>query len=112
LNSAGTTDKAHPPYRSKEEAGAIARSMQLVLPSCAIPNLRQAEPGPNLPASFNGASSLENSSQPGREEFFNDPMLTRFIYQPLVGNRELKILAQDVKDDADEPVSELDEQEA
>jgi hypothetical protein len=39
-------------------------------------------------------------------------MLTRLIHQPLVGNRELKILAQDVKDDADEPVSELDEQDA
>ena len=65
--------------------------MQLVLPSCAILNLRQAEPGPDLPASFEGATRLENSSQPGREEFFNDPMLTRLIHQVLVGNRELKL---------------------
>ena len=86
--------------------------MQLVLPSCAIPNLRQAEPGPDLPASFEGATRLENSSQPGIEEFFNDPMLTRLIDQVLVGNRELKILAQDVKDEADEPLSEIFEHKA
>ena len=68
-NSAGTTDKVHPPYRSKEEAGAIACSMRLVLPSCAIPNLRQAEPGPDLPARFHGATSLENSPQRGEKSF-------------------------------------------
>jgi hypothetical protein len=111
-NSAGTTDKVHPPYRSKEEAGAIACSVQLVLPSCAIPNLRQAEPGPDLPASFEGATRLENPSQPGREGFFNDPMLTRLIHQVLVRNRERKTLAQDVKDEADGPVRELVEHEA
>ena len=110
--SVGTTDKVHPPYRSKEEAGAFACSMLLVLPSGAIPILRQAELGPDLPASFDGATSLENSSQPGREEFFNDPMLSRLIHRSLVGNRELKILAQDVKDEADEPVSKLVEHEA
>ena len=43
---------------------------------------------------------------------FNDPMLTRLIDQALVGNRELKILAQDVKDEADEPLSEIVEHEA
>ncbi len=84
----------------------------MVLPSCAIPNLRQAEPGPDLPASFEGATRLEYSSQPGREEFFNDPMLTRLIHQVLVGNRELKDLAQDVEDEADGPVSELVEHDA
>ncbi len=31
-------------------ARAIACSMLLVLPSCGIPHLRQAEPGPGLPA--------------------------------------------------------------
>ena len=48
------------------------------------------------------ATSSENSSRLGIEEFFDDPMLTRLIHQGLVGNRELTILAQDVKDDADE----------
>ena len=108
----GTTDKVHPPYRSNEEAGAFACSMLLVLPSSAIPNLRQAELGPELPANFDGATSLENSAQPGREEFFNDPMLTRLINRSLVDNRELKILAQDLKDEADEPVSKPVEHEA
>ena len=65
----GTTDKGHPPYRSNEEAGVFARSKLLVLPSCAIPNLRQAELGPDPPANLDGATSLGNSSQPGREEF-------------------------------------------
>jgi len=81
--------------------------MLLVLPSCAIPPLRQAEPGPDLPAGFNRATSSENSSQPRIAVFFNDPMHTRLIDQALVGNRELKILAQDVKDDADEPLGEI-----
>ncbi len=86
--------------------------MPLVLPSGAIPNLRQAKPGPDLPESLNGATSLENSSQPRREELFNDPMLRRLIHQALVGSRERKILAQDLKDEADEAVSELVECEA
>jgi NodT family efflux transporter outer membrane factor (OMF) lipoprotein len=75
--------------------------MLLVLPSCAIPNLRQAEPGPGLPAGFppggNGATSSENSSQLGIEEFFHDPTLTHLIDQALVGNRELKILDEEVQ---------------
>jgi hypothetical protein len=86
--------------------------MLLVLPPSAIRDLRQAAPGPDLPASFDGATSLENSSPFGREEFFNDPMLARLLHHSQVGNREQKILAQDVKDEVDEPVSELVEHEA
>src|SRR5947208_1750488 len=71
--------------------------MLLVLPSCAIPKVRLAEPGPALPASFNGATSPDNSSRLGIEEFFNDPMLTRLVEQALVGNRELRILNEDVQ---------------
>ena len=78
-------------------ARAIACSMLLVLPSCGIPNLRQAEPGPGLPAGFKGATSSENSAQLGIEEFYNDPMLTCLIQQALVGNRELKILDEEVQ---------------
>ena len=75
----------------------ITCSILLVLPSCGIPNLRQADPGPDLPRGFKGATRSENSSQVGIEEFFDDPMLTSLIDQALVGNRELKILAQDVQ---------------
>ncbi len=82
-------------------ARAIACSMLLVLPSCGIPNLRPAQPGPLLPAGFSagfpGANSSENSSQVPIEDFFNDPLLTRLICQALVGNQELKILYEDVQ---------------
>ena len=37
-------------------ARVIACSMLLVLPSCAIPNLRQAKLGPRLPANFDGVT--------------------------------------------------------
>ena len=49
---------------------------------------------------------------PGIEEFFNDARLTRLIDQALVGHRELKILIQDVKEQADEPRGEIYERQA
>jgi len=79
-------------------ARAIACSiMLLVLPSCGIPPLRHPEPGPGLPADFNGATSSENSSQLGIEEFYNDRMLTCLIEKALFDNRELKNLNEDVQ---------------
>ena len=78
-------------------ARAIACSiMLLVLPSCGIPPLRHPEPGPGLPADFNGATSSENSSQLGIEEFYNDRMLTCLIEKALFDNRELKVLNEEV----------------
>jgi outer membrane protein, multidrug efflux system len=67
--------------------------MPLVLPFCRIPKPRQADPGPGLPQSFNGATSSENSAQVRIEEFFNDPTLTSLIGQALAGNQELKIMS-------------------
>src|ERR1700722_547447 len=78
-------------------ARAFACSMLLVVPSCAIPDLRQAEPVADMPAGFNGATSPENSAQLGIEEFFHDPMLTCLINQALAENRELKILNEEVE---------------
>jgi multidrug efflux system outer membrane protein len=82
-------------------ARAIACSMLLVLPSCGIPPLRQAQPGPPLPASypacFPGANSPENSSQIPFDEFFDDPLLKRLIAQALAGNLELRILNEDIQ---------------
>ena len=89
-------------------ARAILCSVLLVLPSCHIPAFKQAEPGPGLPGGFKGATnsenaspkgatSPENSAQLGIEEFYNDPMLTGLIHQALVGNRELKMLEQEVQ---------------
>src|SRR5262245_58823460 len=78
-------------------ARAIACSiMLLVLPSCGIPPLRRAEPGPALPTSFNGATSPESSSQLGIHEFYNDPLLICLIDQALANNRELRILNEEV----------------
>ncbi|HEY7309167.1 MAG TPA: TolC family protein [Gemmataceae bacterium] len=85
-------------------ARAIACSMlMLVLPSCGIPNLRQAKPGPDLPpsfpAGFSGSTNSEkNSSQIPIEDFFTDPKLTSLICQALAGgNQELRILYEDVQ---------------
>lgn len=107
---------------AKQKRHAIARAIVcgvlLVLPSCHIPNLRQAELGSGLPTGFDGTtrvapsgaltgmiseairslgSSTESSSQLGIEEFYNDPVLTDLVYQGLSGNRELKILEEEVQ---------------
>jgi outer membrane protein, multidrug efflux system len=71
--------------------------MLLVLPSCGIPPLRPAEPGPGLPTDFNGAADSENSSHLGIEEFYNDRMLTCLIEKALFDNRELKVLNEEVQ---------------
>ncbi|WP_227254799.1 TolC family protein [Frigoriglobus tundricola] len=88
-------------------ARAITCALLLVLPSCQIPSLRLSEPGPGLPANYDaannsaspnpGATSTENSSQLGIEEFYNDPILSNLIVQGLVNNRELKALDQEVQ---------------
>lgn len=78
-------------------ARAIVCSMLLVLSSCVITPFRPAEPGPGLPVAFKGATSSENSAQLGIIEFFNDPILTGLIDQAMVGNRELRILDEEVQ---------------
>ena len=87
---------------AKQMNHVIARAiacgvMMLVLPSCGIPPLRHPEPGPGLPEDFNGATSSENSSQLGIEEFYNDRMLTCLIEKALIDNRELKVLNEEVQ---------------
>lgn len=68
----------------------------LILPGCGIPQLRSGEPGPQLPGTFNGNTSADNSACVMSTEFFEDPNLRGLINQALVGNQELKILAQDI----------------
>jgi outer membrane protein, multidrug efflux system len=87
---------------TKHMKHAIARAiacgiMLLVLPSCGIPPLRHAQPGPALPEDFNGKTNAENSAQLGIEEFYNDRMLTCLIDKALVDNRELRILNEEVQ---------------
>jgi hypothetical protein len=98
-NFVGTTDKVHPPYRSKEEAGV---SLEDAAGSAVLHNPVRESPGPALAAGFKGATSSENS--------VFQSMLTRLIDQALVDNRELTMLVPDIKDDADEPLSEIFEQ--
>ncbi len=87
---------------------AIICSMLLVLPSCGIPYLRMADPGPGLPANFNGANNLptaaapegappDSSAQLTIEEFYNDSTLLRLMDQALVSNRDLKMLNEEVQ---------------
>ena len=85
-------------------SAALAAGLLLTVPACSIPALRRADPGAALPASYKGASnveerdtSLENSAQLGYREFFSDPAVTELMDQALAGNQELKILAQDVR---------------
>jgi len=49
-----------------------------------------------MPPTFNGNTSADNSSCLMSTEFFEDPNLKGLINQALVGNQELKILAQDI----------------
>lgn len=97
-------------------AKALTCSLVLVLPSCGIPNLRQPEPGPGLPAGYkkptsseqdqpktgqsadcNDAANVENSAQLGIDAFYSDPLLTSLIHQAAAGNRELRILNEEVQ---------------
>jgi multidrug efflux system outer membrane protein len=78
-------------------AGAIAGCLLLSLPGCHIPCLRGEEPSRELPETYNGEVSGENSSQVSIDEFFNDPILTNLIHEGLYGNFQLKILAEDIQ---------------
>ena len=77
-------------------AAIFCSLLLLVLPSCAIPKLHMAEPGAPLPGTYIGASTPDNSAQIGIDDFFNDPTLTMLISEALVGNQQLKILAEDI----------------
>ena len=91
---------------------SVACSVLLVLPSCGIPTLRPAKPGPgvlesydlrkadpnsSLPDVFEAADSPENSAQLRVEEFFDDPRLVDLIRQSITGNQELRILTENVQ---------------
>ncbi|MEZ6071278.1 MAG: efflux transporter outer membrane subunit [Pirellulales bacterium] len=77
----------------------------MVLPSCCIPQLDRPLQGPALPEDFSGlnggatadGTDLENVSQLGWRQFFNDARLSGLIEQAMVGNQELRILAQEIR---------------
>ena len=78
-------------------AVTLTCGLVLSLPACRLPKLCCAEKGAPLPDTFNGEYSAESSAQLGWREFFDDPALISLMDQALVGNQELKILAQDVR---------------
>ncbi len=83
-------------------ARALACSLLALTLSSCLPNLRPAQPGPDVPPAYDGAigaaaNSADNSSRLGIDEFFNDPILTRLIDEAMLGNRELKILEEEVQ---------------
>lgn len=70
----------------------------LTLPSCRIPQLCCAHRGAPLPDTFDGeACDGLPTACVGWRDFYEDPCLTCLIDQALVGNQELKILAQEVR---------------
>ncbi len=88
-----------------------------VLPACHIPALRPAEAGPALPGGFDAPAGPAGTTQqapaasgPGAtpdaaassalvpaQQFYTDPALVGLINQALTGNRELKILNEEVR---------------
>jgi NodT family efflux transporter outer membrane factor (OMF) lipoprotein len=69
----------------------------ILLSSCGIPQLRPPFAGRDVPPTFNGVTSEDNSSQVPIDEFFNDPVLTDLIDQGLTGSLPLKILNEDIQ---------------
>ncbi len=92
-------------------AGVILSGLFVFLPSCRIPPLRGPEPAPDLPSEFGvssssgpdqpevevGASDAPNSAELPVNEFFTDPLLIDLIGQAMVGNRELRILDEEIQ---------------
>ncbi|WP_165073954.1 TolC family protein [Paludisphaera rhizosphaerae] len=101
--------------KHERRAGAIASAILcgflLVLPSCGIPDRREPMPGPDLPEKFDvrkanatsdlpdvfEASSGDNSAQVQIEEFYGDPLLTGLMHQAVLGNQEMRVLAEEVQ---------------
>ncbi len=88
--------------RRRVLGGLIIGGCLVSLPSCSIPALRSPDPGPALPASFDGMMSNETPSSPTAaqltlDEFFGDPVLTHLIQESLASNQEIKILEQEIE---------------
>jgi multidrug efflux system outer membrane protein len=75
---------------------ALVSCLLLVLPGCAIPKLWFADQAPPMPETFNGSEIEGSSAQVPIDAFFSDPQLVNLIGQALIGNQQLKILAQDI----------------
>lgn len=72
--------------------GVLAGSLSACAP---VANMRQ--PGTDLPASFDGSSTTENSATINWREFFADPDLLALIDVALSNNQELNIFLQELE---------------
>lgn len=86
-----------PAFAWRPSLAALASGLLLYVSGCAIPQLCCPDPGPNLPASFHGRTSEENSAQVGIVEFFDDRALTTLITNGIVQNQELKIRNEEIR---------------
>lgn len=81
----------------------VAAGLLPMLSGCGIPRLRGPAPSQPVPGNFflseefSGPTGAENSAQLPPIEFFDDPYLIGLVEQALVGNQELKILAEDIQ---------------
>lgn len=83
---------------------SLASCGALAVSGCKIPELRRAQCGKDVPATYEQTSAVpipgntgESSAQVPWCEFFSDPMLTNLISEAFVYNQELKILAEDIR---------------
>ena len=84
-------------HAARVAARAIACGLLLTLPACRLPQLRQAETGTVVPETFNGTASPDSSAKLRADEFYSDPLLVALMCQALAGNRELKILEEEIQ---------------
>lgn len=93
--------------RTSRAGGAVCACFVLLfVPACQIPNLRSATTDLTVPTGYNAPDNstaaapgapASSSARMGVDEFFTDPALLRLIQQSLTGNRELKVLEEDVQ---------------
>lgn len=85
-------------------AAGLGGGLLLLIPACSVPGLRTAEPAAVVPAGYNAADNsaapptgTDSSAQLSVEEFYSDPTLTELIQNSVAGNRELKVLGEDIQ---------------
>jgi outer membrane protein, multidrug efflux system len=82
---------------TKRTLWILAAAALPLMAGCRIPNLRGADRQPVVPATFNGVTTDTSSAQVSVRDFFEDPVLERYIGQGLAGNQQLKILAEEIR---------------
>ncbi|HWL06787.1 MAG TPA: efflux transporter outer membrane subunit [Planctomicrobium sp.] len=97
MNLFGTLLTTRRRTRATATAALLGCSAAFFLPGCRLPQLRGATSGDVMPEVFNEKPVEGNSAYVGIAEFFKDPVLIDLIHEGLVGNQELKILAEEIQ---------------